>query len=93
MITGSLSKHARPTGRVGLDERFVVAFEADADLTEQFTYIASDNIAAAERFLLNAYETFQRLAAMPGVGCEVDLTHPPGSPGFAAGLFVGLRTT
>lgn len=38
------------------------------DLIEQATYIAENNLDAAERFLVAAEETFQFLGRMPGIG-------------------------
>jgi plasmid stabilization system protein ParE len=40
----------------------------ERDLTEHFATIAQDKIAPAERFLKVAEQSFERLAAMPGMG-------------------------
>ncbi len=46
------------------------------DLIEQATYIAEDNLDAAERFLVAAEETFQLLGRMPGVGKLCGFSNP-----------------
>lgn len=46
------------------------------DLIEQATYIAQDNLDAAERFLVAAEETFQLLGRMPGIGKFCRFSNP-----------------
>ncbi len=46
------------------------------DLIEQATYIAEDNLDAAERFLVAAEETFQLLGRMPGMGKRCKFSSP-----------------
>lgn len=38
------------------------------DLIEQATFIAADNLEAAEQFLVAAEATFQQLGQLPGIG-------------------------
>ena len=42
----------------------------------QATYIAEDNLDAAERFLVTAEETFQLLGRMPGIGKLCRFSNP-----------------
>ena len=42
----------------------------------QATYIAEDNLDAAERFLVAAEETFQLLGRMPGIGKLCRFSNP-----------------
>ncbi|HEY7089069.1 MAG TPA: type II toxin-antitoxin system RelE/ParE family toxin [Tepidisphaeraceae bacterium] len=44
--------------------------QVERDLITHFAFIAQDKIRPAERFLKVAQETFERLAAMPGMGRE-----------------------
>jgi toxin ParE1/3/4 len=46
------------------------------DLIEQATYIAENNLDAAERFLVAAEETFQLLGRMPGMGKRCRFSNP-----------------
>jgi toxin ParE1/3/4 len=46
------------------------------DLIDQATYIAEDNLDAAERFLVAAEETFQLLGRMPGMGKLCRFSNP-----------------
>jgi plasmid stabilization system protein ParE len=48
--------------------RYRVRPRAEQDLVDHFAMIATDKIAPAERFLLAAEQTFDRLAAFPGMG-------------------------
>jgi toxin ParE1/3/4 len=43
---------------------------ARIDLAEIFSYIANDNLPAAERFVEAAEDAFAKLADMPGMGPE-----------------------
>ena len=49
---------------------------AAADLIEIASFIAEDNLDAAERFLDAAEETFANLVAMPLMGHAVTFQHP-----------------
>ncbi len=55
-----------------MTNRVEIRPRADQDLDHHFAYIAEHNAPAAERFLLAAKETLERLAAMPELGgvCE-----------------------
>jgi plasmid stabilization system protein ParE len=44
--------------------------QVERDLVAHFGFIARDKILPAERFLKVAQESFERLAAMPGMGRE-----------------------
>ena len=57
-------------------KRIVVRPRADRDLDEQFAYIAKHTLRAAERFLLAAKATFERLAAMPELGGTWEFEDP-----------------
>jgi toxin ParE1/3/4 len=46
------------------------------DLIEQATYIAQDNLEAAESFLVAAEETFQLLGRMTGIGKLCRFSNP-----------------
>jgi toxin ParE1/3/4 len=48
--------------------RIEISRRASQDLREHYRYIHRDNPDAAERFLTAAWETFLRLADMPGIG-------------------------
>ena len=59
-----------------MTRRITVDPAADIDLDEQFHYIASDNVRAAERFVRAAIADFERLAAMPGMGALREFESP-----------------
>src|SRR5690242_1021016 len=73
--------------------------EAQTDLYNHATYIARDNLPAAERFLEAAEEAFERLAEMPGMGSVREYKDPALSgmrmwpiPGFTNYLIFYLAT-
>ena len=44
--------------------------QAKIDLLQHFIYIGQENLDAAERFLTAAEDSFEKLAAMPGMGAK-----------------------
>lgn len=58
--------------------RYLVTEQAENDIIEIASYIATDNPGAAQRFVSDAYDTFARLARHPGMGhSRRDLTSLP----------------
>tara|TARA_B100000315_G_C14452135_1_gene529639 strand:- start:153 stop:458 length:306 start_codon:yes stop_codon:yes gene_type:complete len=54
---------------------FVLSRQARQDLIEIWTYIAEDNVEAADRFSETLLDAIRRLASMPGMGhSRKDLT-------------------
>lgn len=49
-------------------KRFVVAPEAAQDLDDIWSYIAADNLDAADRFLEKLYDQMVALSETPGMG-------------------------
>jgi toxin ParE1/3/4 len=49
---------------------------AKEDLIEHYAHIARDKVAPAERLLVVARESFDRLAHMPGIGRAWESNHP-----------------
>jgi toxin ParE1/3/4 len=67
--------------------QFSVSDTARADLDEIWFYIAQDNPAAADEFILAILTRFSHLAAMPGIGRQrEELT--PGLRSFPVGNHV-----
>jgi toxin ParE1/3/4 len=48
--------------------KFILAPDVEVELMAIADYIAEDNQEAADRFIEAAYETFQKLAQIPGMG-------------------------
>jgi toxin ParE1/3/4 len=48
--------------------KFILSPEVEGELTAIAEYIAEDDPDAADRFIEAAYETFSRLATLPGMG-------------------------
>jgi plasmid stabilization system protein ParE len=59
-------------------KRFILHPAAERDLDEIWEYIATDNIAAADRLVEEIFFTIRRLTAHPGAGHRrSDLTRKP----------------
>ena len=50
--------------------------QAKLDLLQHFIYIGQHNLDAAERFLMVVEETFEKLAAMSGMGVKREFRKP-----------------
>lgn len=57
---------------------YVISRVAENDIEEIVTYIASDNIVAAEKFIDTLYDSFEMLSESPLIGhLREDITHHP----------------
>jgi len=55
--------------------KFILAPDVEVELIAIADYIAEDNPEAADRFIEAAYETFQKLAQVPGMGRSRQFRH------------------
>jgi toxin ParE1/3/4 len=64
--------------------------QAKLDLLQHFIYIGQNNLGAAERFLMVVEETFEKLAAMPGMGGKREFRKPELS-GIRSWVITGFK--